>query len=293
MTAARRMPYTVRVPASTSNLGAGFDCLGLALDLWLEARLVEGSGPARLQGTLEGLDESADIMSAILRQCGVSGGWHIEARSAIPVGKGLGSSAAARVAGVALAQLARGDMLDRDAVFRHAAAAEGHPDNAGPAVYGGLFLASSPPARLTPHASLGIALAVPDAAVSTNLARARLPADVPRDTAVGQSARAAALILGLTQGDGDLIRFGMEDLIAVPRRQGLIPGFDAAVSAGNAAGAYGVTISGAGSALLALAPRERAAAAAAAMAHALTTAGNTAIGITPAVAPTGLEVVNG
>jgi homoserine kinase len=287
------VPLTVRVPASTSNLGAGFDCLGLALDLWLEARLVERSAPARFEGTLAGLDQSADIMSAILRQHELSDVWHLEARSAIPVGKGLGSSAAARVAAVALARLARGHALDRETVFRDVAAAEGHPDNAGPAVYGGLFLASSPPARLSLHPSLGIALAVPDAPLSTNVARARLPADVGRETAVDQAARAAALVLGLTRGDGDLLRFGMQDRIAVPRRQDLIPGFDAAVRAGCSAGAYGVTISGAGSALLAIAPRECAAVAAAAMAHALTAAGNPASGMSPAAATTGMAVVNG
>ncbi|MBI3981657.1 MAG: homoserine kinase [Gemmatimonadetes bacterium] len=280
----------VRVPASTSNLGAGFDCLGLALDLWLDIRLVAGDAAAHYEGALAGLDAETDIVRRTLRERGVISPFHIEARSDIPVGKGLGSSAAAYVAGFALAQLVQRGGLDRDAVFRDAAAAEGHPDNAGPAVYGGLFLASEPPSRLGPHPSLGIALAVPDTPLSTSAARARLPRDVSRDTAIGQAARAAALVLGLTQGDGDLIRFGTEDLIAVPMRRDLIVGYDAAVEAGCAAGAYGVTISGAGSALLAIAALERAAPVARAMAGALTGAGNPANAMTPGVSELGLTI---
>ncbi|HEX9581474.1 MAG TPA: homoserine kinase [Gemmatimonadales bacterium] len=280
---------TVRVPASCSNLGSGFDCLGLALDLWLEARLVEGSGPPRYEGTLAGLDPERDIIATTLKVHGIRQGLRLHARSDIPVGKGLGSSAAAHVAALALGQVASGQAADRDAVFRAAARIEGHPDNAGPAVYGGLFLASVPPSHLSLHPSLGVALAVPQAPIGTTAARALLPTDVSREIAVGQALRAAALVRGLTTGDGDLLRFGMEDLIAVPRRRDLIPGFDQAVDAGRAAGAYGVTISGAGSGLLALAARETAVGVAGAMVAALTKAGNPAAVMVPGVSDQGLS----
>lgn len=280
---------TVRVPASCSNLGSGFDCLGLALDLWLEARLVEGSGPPRYEGTLAGLDPERDIIATTLKVHGIRQGLRLHARSDIPIGKGLGSSAAAHVAALALGQVASGQAADRDAVFRAAARIEGHPDNAGPAVYGGLFLASVPPSHLSLHPSLGVALAVPQAPIGTTAARALLPTDVSREIAVGQALRAAALVRGLTTGDGDLLRFGMEDLIAVPRRRDLIPGFDQAVDAGRAAGAYGVTISGAGSGLLALAARETAVGVAGAMVAALTKAGNPAAVMVPGVSDQGLS----
>jgi len=132
---------------------------------------------------------------------------------------------------------------------------------------------------------------VPDASIDTHMARARLPRDVTREVAIAQASRAAALIQGLTQGQADLIAFGMEDQIAVPHRKDMIPGFDAAVAAGRSAGAYGVTISGAGSALLGIGPLARIASIASAMADALTAAGNLATPLMPSVATTGLTAV--
>lgn len=278
---------SVRVPASTSNLGAGFDCLGMALDLWLEARLVPGPGEPVYRGTVEGLKPADDL---ILRTLGSHDGgrFHLEVESAIPVGKGLGSSAAAIVAGAALLQLAAGSRLNRDRAFEAAAKAEGHPDNAAPAAYGGLVLAAQRPVKLGFHGSLAVALAVPEQGLDTRTARRILPDEYPRNVAVGQAARAAALVHGLTTGRGDFIAFGMEDQLAVPRRKHLIPGFDAAVQAGRDAGAYGVTISGAGSSLIAIVPQGRASVVADVMAEALLLAGNPAEAMTPAVAETGL-----
>lgn len=282
------MTHAVRVPASTSNLGAGFDCLGLALDLWLEARLVPGTGAPRYAGALAGLDPDQDLTRRLLSERDALAGHRLEVASAIPVGKGLGSSAAAIVAGLALARLALGDPFDRDAIYRGAAQEEGHPDNAGPAVFGGLVLAAHRPTRLTLHRDLAVALAVPDRALSTRAARDLLPPTVPREAAVGQAARSAALVLGLTWGDPDLIDFGMDDRIAVPHRRRLVPGFDAAVAAGLEAGAYGVTISGAGSALVAIVARTDVDAVADAMAHALARAGNPAAPLAAGVATDGL-----
>lgn len=271
----------VRVPASSSNLGAGFDCLGLALDLWLEAKLVEGDGQPAYRGTLESLHPRHDLMVRVLQTEGLPSGWRLEAESHIPIGKGLGSSAAAVVAGLALADLARGIPLDRHRLWERASRIENHPDNAGAAIYGGLFLASRLPTRFVLHPSIGVALAIPRTSIDTHAARALLPRQLPREEAVAQAARAAALVLGLTRGDPDLIAFGMEDRIAVPKRKELIPGYDAAAQAGIEAGGFGVTISGAGSALLALAPAELAPQVARALAEALTAAGNPATPVTP------------
>ena len=112
---------------------------------------------------------------------------------------------------------------------------------------------------------------------------------MPTSFAVSQAARSAALVLGLERGDPALIGFGMEDQLAVPHRRGMIAGLDEAVSDGTAAGAYGVTISGAGSALVAITPKRKAAAVARAMAEALTAAGNVASAIVPKVAAKGLH----
>lgn len=280
----------VRVPASTSNLGAGFDCLGLALDLWLEVSVVPGEGAPDYGGTLRDLDPARDFIHRTLHARGALAGRRLIARSDIPIGKGLGSSAAAHVAALALTQLTERNVIDRDAIFDEAASLEGHPDNVGPAVHGGLVLAAARPARLALHETLGVALAVPSSEVSTRRARAILPVHLPREVAIDQAARTAALVLGLTTGDGGLIRHGMQDRIAEPHRRGLIIGYEAAWAAGMAEGAFGVTISGAGSAVVAITPKHAARRVAHAMAGAFTTAGNPAEPMTPDVVTGGMEI---
>ena len=280
----------VRVPASTSNLGAGFDCLGLALDFWLEARLVEGDGGTRYSGTLEGVTPDEDFLLLALGGA-VPAGMQLEVGSSIPLCRGLGSSAAARVAGLVLSLLTSNRSVDRDAVFASAAMLEGHPDNAGPAVYGGLVLVASRPTALQFHDALGVALAIPDQFSSTQAARAILPPRIPREDAISQASRSAALVLGLTQGEGDLIGYGMNDRIAVPHRKQLITGFDQAVLAGLEAGAYGITISGAGSAILAITPTEVASNVARAMTDAMLTVGGNATAAAPEVVTGGFQVL--
>lgn len=279
----------VRVPGSTSNLGAGFDCLGLALDLWLEVRVAQGAGPPTYTGTLEGFDATHDLVARTVGDLS-SRNAHVEVDSEIPVCRGLGASAAAIVAGLALRSVLDGHEVDRDAIFREAFEREGHPDNAGPAVYGGLILSAHRPESLVVSDDLGIALAIPESSVSTQEARAMLPEDFPRDIAILQASSAASLLLGLTTGNGALVGFGMDDHIAAPYRKTLIQGFDAAVEAGKGAGAYGVTISGSGSTLVAVTPRDSARAVAEAMAQAFTENGNPAQPLTPAVSANGLTV---
>jgi homoserine kinase len=282
---------TVRVPASTSNLGAGFDWLGLALDLWLEARIVEGDSPAAFTGTLAKLDPAHDIVTKILGES-MPADHHLELSSDIPVSRGLGSSAAAVVAGLALERLVGKRVPSREQIFQRGARLEGHPDNVAPAVYGGLVLAGDRPTLLTFHDDLAVALAVPDTSVDTKRARALLPDRVARGVAVEQAKRAAALVQGLVTGNGELLSFGMEDELAVPCRRSLITGFDLAVRAGTKAGAYGVTISGSGSGLVAIGPKGRTERIATTMAEALTTAGNPAIPLAPLVSSSGFSVVH-
>jgi homoserine kinase len=272
----------VRVPASTSNLGAGFDCLGLALDLWLEIRVMSGAGPDVYRGTLAGLDPAHDIVASLVRD-DLGPDRHLEIASTVPVARGLGSSAAAHVGALVLHTLLHDRDPDLAQVFSDAADREGHPDNAGPAVYGGLILSTDRPERLALSDQLGIALAIPNTEVRTSEARAVLPDELARDIAIAQASGAAALLLGLTTGNGDLIGFGMDDRIATPHRRHLIPGFEDAVAAGKMAGAYGVTISGAGPTMLAITDRRTATDVATAMADALVAAGNSAAAAAPAV----------
>jgi homoserine kinase len=280
----------IRVPASTSNLGAGFDCLGLALDIWMEARVLEGNGDPVYTGTVEGLDPQDEILSTIVTPV-VPERYHLEIRSEIPLARGLGSSAAAAVAGYALRQLLQSNAMDRDQVYAAAVTLEGHPDNAGAATYGGFVLAAPRPARLAFNRGLAAAFAVPQTPIDTKEARRILPPTLPREGAIQQASRAAALVHGLMNAEGDLIAFGMDDQIAVPHRKHLIAGYDSAVAAGLAAGAFGVTISGSGSALLAITTSEQQQTVAEAMAQALTAAGNPSEAVMPEVSERGVGVL--
>lgn len=280
----------VRVPSSTSNLGAGFDCLGLALDIWLHARVVEGDGPPAYHGTLTGFNPTEDFTFSAVGES-IPSGYRLEVSSDIPLSRGLGSSAAATVAGFALARILNAGDLDRHSVFELAARQEGHPDNAGPAVFGGLFLHAGIPKRLEFHRSLGIALAIPRQEMSTHEARSMIPAQFPRGDAIAQASSAAALLLGLTTGDGELISHGMIDHIAVPVRKSLITGYADAERVGIETGAYGVTISGAGSTLVAVCQRESAEEVAEAIAQSLTSNGNPAQALSPDVVDVGMEVL--
>ena len=282
---------SVRVPASTSNLGAGFDCLGLALDLWLEARLTPGSGEPQYSGAVADLAAETDLIYEHLAATGTTHDHQLCVHSDIPLGRGLGSSAAGRVASLALEQIARGLAIDKDDIFAASARLEGHPDNAGAAVYGGLMLAAATPTHVTVHGDIGVALAVPDRPVETEAARAMLPQHIDRHVVAAQAARAAALVRGLEKGDPELIGYGMQDQLAVPYRKDLIPGFDAAVKAGRDAGGWGVTISGSGSTLVALSPKDVVSEVANAMTDALTRHDNPATPLTPAISATGLTVV--
>lgn len=263
----------MRVPCSTSNLGAGFDCIGLALDRWLDARYIPDDQPLRMEraGTLRPLTHSPDddlLVRAFRAGLAARGVRHatgaITAKSDIPIARGLGSSGAATVAGLALAAVATGSALDRAAELDRALALEGHPDNAAPALFGGLVaIARSNDAhaaraiQLPLATSLGFAFAAPETVVTTAAARAALPADVPHGVAARGLGRVAALLRGLETGDPDLLAIGFEDELHVPYRLPLIPRAHEAMAAARAAGALAVTISGSGSGLIAVAAQEQ------------------------------------
>lgn len=274
------MPAHVRVPGSTSNLGSGFDTLGLALDRYLHAHFEPGGSELEVErtGTLTRLEEEGEehdlLVASFVREVLAAGEAHpkgmLRVHSEIPVARGLGSSAAALVAGHDLARAVRGAGSDPVASFRHAAGQEGHGDNAAPCALGGLRAvvpgAEGPrPLALALSPDLGFAYAAPAAGVSTAAARAALPSQVPHAVAVGELGRLAALLRGLALADPELVRVGVEDELHVPHRLPLIPGAYAAIAAGYDAGAWGVTISGSGSGLIAVGAPDDAPAIAAAM----------------------------
>jgi homoserine kinase len=259
----------VRVPCSTSNLGAGFDCLGLAFDRYLDAGYQPTGGALRLRrgGTLAELaaEPGDDLLvrsfiGELRRRGAPDPGGEIVATSSIPIGRGLGSSAAAVVAGIALASAACGAPLDRAEALALATGAEGHPDNAAPSLFGGLVAVTYadhvPRAMQLPlSADIAFVFAAPDAMVSTQRARAVLPQQVAHSAAVRNTGRMAALLYGLAQADRDALVTGFNDELHVPYRLPLIPGARAVMEAAAHAGAWATTISGSGSGLLAVCAR--------------------------------------
>lgn len=266
----------VRVPASTSNLGGGFDCVGMAVDRWLTASATieddtHGVTISRA-GSLRALQcaPTDDLVfagfGAACRRRGrpVPAGLAFVTSSQIPVARGLGSSAAALVAGAALADMLLQLELGHHGVAMLVSQLEGHPDNATPAVFGGAMLGVSRDdalgahpctyvlSSLPVHDSLAFIFAVPPLEVTTASARAVLPTQVAFGDAVLAVQRSAALVHGLAIGDADLLARALDDVLHVPYRRTLVPGYDAVVAGAIAAGAFGGTLSGSGSAMLAV-----------------------------------------
>jgi homoserine kinase len=268
---AMRASVTVRVAGSTSNLGAGFDCIGVAVGRWL--RVTARAAPAAAGrpiaiergGTLRNLETApeADLLyrgfAAACRRARqeVPAGLAMTADSDIPVARGLGSSAAATVAGAAAAAARRAMQPDAPALAELASELEGHPDNVAPAVFGGANLVLREPNGLivTPlpiHPSLALVFAVPDFTVETKRARAALPATLPHADAVRAAAKSAALVHGLAHADARLLGAGLDDVLHVPFRRALVPGYDEVTRAARDAGAYGATLSGSGPTIVAV-----------------------------------------
>ena len=266
----------IRVPCSTSNLGSGYDTIGLALERYLEVTFTPDDSDGLVlerEGSLAG-ENGPDLVATTFKQLlardGIEPTGTLRLTSTIPIARGLGSSAAAVLAGFDLALSVCGKPRADDHAFAAALEHEGHGDNAAPCVYGGLRAVArtvdrTVVIRLHLSEAVGFAYAAPAARLTTESARKVLPKSVPHKTAAAALGRLAALIRGLAEGRVDLIQIGVRDELHVPHRMPMIPSAAPAMSAAMDAGAWAVTISGAGSGLIAMCEPERANQVAAAM----------------------------
>jgi homoserine kinase len=235
------------VPASSANLGPGFDALAVALALHLELEVLE-TGSFAVETELDVARDRTNLVVRAFEALHPADRMTFRISSKIPLSGGLGSSAAAIVAGLSAAD----HMFELDADVRGLATElEGHPDNVAAAIEGGFVVCDGPRAhRFEPPMGLEAVLVVPHEAVRTAQARAALPATVPLADAVFNVAHAAMLILGLQTGDWDLIGASLRDRLHQPYRASLYPRSAALLDRAPALGALGATISGAGPTVL-------------------------------------------
>ena len=276
---------SVRVPATSANLGPGYDAVGLALSLSMRISLdrsphpvveVHGAGADLIpRGPEHPAYRAARFVAELVEQPDAH--FHLVQENAIPPARGLGGSAAALVGGA----VAANDLLERPLaapdLLNLVCELDGHPDNAAPALLGGLVIGTLSPGgisavRLEPK-GLKAAVAVPDFAVSTTAARRALPESVPHRDASFNVGRAGLLLGALATGEYDLLRVAMQDRLHQPYRSHLVPGLEDVIEAALANGAYGACLSGSGPTVLAFAPEAGAPGIAAAMRAAFETRG--------------------
>jgi homoserine kinase len=248
-------------PATTANLGPAFDCLAMALSprCAVTARISD-EWSVEHKGLHRPVPGETDGVTAAAQRAIGDRPLAIEVENNVPLGRGLGSSAAAFVAGAAAALRAIGDEASPDRVFRIAADMEGHGDQAAAAVYGGLVLipAEGMPMRLPIHPSLRPIVAVPETRLPTVKARAVLPASYPRDVMIRSLARMAALTAGLTTGDPEMLAAAHGDEVHEAPRVELGPEVSELIDVARRAGALHAARSGAGPSVIALATQETA-----------------------------------
>jgi homoserine kinase len=243
-----RRHRVVRAPASSANLGPGYDVLAATLSLNLELE-VEETGEFFVHSEVEGVpSDRSNLCVRAFEALQPADGLTFHVRSEIPVGAGLGSSAAAIVAGLCAAD----HMFELDApLFEVARKLEGHPDNVAAALHGGFVVcAGQEPVRFDPPPGLEAVLAIPPDPVPTDEARALIPEQVPLADAVDNVAHASLLVLGLARDDFSLIGRGLSDSLHQSRRRDLYPRSMELLERAVELGAVGATISGAGPAVL-------------------------------------------
>jgi homoserine kinase len=267
---------TVTVPATTANLGPGFDCLGAALSLYNRFEfsllptaeqpvLIQATGLEAEKVTLDGSNLAYRAFAYFYEQMGQTPPpVHLAIALEVPLSRGLGSSATAIVGGLVGANALAGSPVAQERVMEMAIALEGHPDNVVPALLGGCRLSASDPesawtiCEVPWHPDIVPVIAIPNFELSTAEARRVLPQTYSRADAIFNMAHLGLLLRGLDSGNGDWLRAALQDRIHQPYRLPLIRGHEAVWEGAIAAGAYGVVMSGAGPTLMALSPKSQA-----------------------------------
>jgi len=265
------MMFEIQVPASTSNLGSGFDCFGLALKLYLTVRVTAVQNASELcRVTTTGAKENEALprnavnliyraMTFAARREGMSlPPVELTAHNEIPLASGLGSSAAAIVAGIKLAGLITGKDISNESILNYATEFEGHPDNVAASLYGG-FLASCInndktvlSARFDWPSNISVVVVSPNSQLPTHVARAALPRTVSRIDAVYNLQRAALFVTAIAQQRYDILWEAMHDRLHQPQRESLVPGLAAALALPRMPGLLGIALSGAGPSIVSL-----------------------------------------
>ncbi len=238
---------TVRVPASTSNLGPGFDCLGMALRIYNEVTVQQGEE----QAVTPMLRAAADIF--FTRAASRPFTFSCDIRGDVPVSRGLGSSVTVRLGLMHGLNVMAGRPLKRAAIYELCAELEGHPDNAAPAEFGGFnVVRSGSRQRFFVSGALKFVLLIPDFEVSTAEARALLPDKISRRGAVESCGNAAAITAAFASGQYRNLTGAFGDRLHQPFRKALVPFFDDVIAAAEEAGALGGFLSGSGSTIAAV-----------------------------------------
>jgi len=258
----------VKVPASTANLGPGFDTLGMALSLysWIEMKESEHTQFHLYGDQMNGLTTDKSnlvykVAQLVFDEAGVCvPEIEISMYSDIPLTRGLGSSASAIIGGMVAANALIGSPLSKDKLFDMATKLEGHPDNVGASLFGGIITAvwdgvHADYIRMEPHNNLEVLVVIPEFQLSTSDARKVLPDQISREDAIYNISRSSLLVAALSQGRFDLIGRAMSDRLHQPYRASLVPGMSRILEEAPNRGALGVALSGAGPTLLALVDR--------------------------------------
>ena len=263
---------TARAPASTANLGPGYDVFGLAVDAFHDTVSIRESGDGRITISADGgvpLDPTKNTagmaVQAMRDELGIESGIHMTITKGVPAGYGMGSSAASAAAAAVAFDAFCGLNLDRETLVRYAgygekaSAGSVHYDNVAASVCGGFVVVRPDPFMVTavrPPSGLAVCIAVPRTDVpekKTQVSRGVVPSTVPLEKATANLANAALMVAGFLKGDVRLMGDSMVDAIVEPARKHMIPGFDEIKRLVSEAGAVGVTISGAGPSVVAFA----------------------------------------
>ncbi|MDP6779867.1 MAG: homoserine kinase [Candidatus Latescibacteria bacterium] len=262
------MEFRLKVPGSTSNLGPGFDTLGLALALHNSLSIHTTSEPG-LALSITGIGEESlprDESNLFYRSAAAAAdragkplpGLVVGMENRIPLARGLGSSSTAIVAGIVAAHTLCGESFSRSEMLDLAAELEGHPDNVSACLYGGLTICSLADGHVTcirslPPEGLRVVVAVPRFEVETEAARKALPAQVSHLDATYNVNHACLVTAALLSGDLEALKVGMSDRLHQPYRAPMVQGFDQVLAAALSSGALGACLSGAGPTMLAFA----------------------------------------